>query len=189
MEKERKTLIADAAIELLGTAGAKGLSHRAVDAQAGLPAGSTSFYCRTRLELLTLALLRHATLDLADIEADGPRFARTAMSAEDVVELLVGRVADWLAPRKRTRLVARYELFMIASREPDLATVVNQQRERLLQATVQALEQAGVPRAEGVAPLLLVAVDGLLLDCIRSRRALLPQERQRALFRAILGTA
>jgi DNA-binding transcriptional regulator YbjK len=47
-KEDRKTVIADAAIALLAAAGAKGLTHRAVDAQAGLPAGSTSFYCRTR---------------------------------------------------------------------------------------------------------------------------------------------
>ena len=56
MEPDRKTLIADAAIALLGSAGARGLTHRAVDAQAGLPAGSTSFYCRSRLDLLRLTL-------------------------------------------------------------------------------------------------------------------------------------
>ena len=55
MPKDRKTLIADAAIDLLGEVGARGLTHRAVDTQAGLPAGSTSFYCRSRLDLLTLA--------------------------------------------------------------------------------------------------------------------------------------
>ena len=70
MDTDRKTLIADAAIALLGTQGARGLTHRAVDAQAGLPAGSTSFYCRTRLELLKLTLARHVALDLADLAQD-----------------------------------------------------------------------------------------------------------------------
>ena len=63
MEPDRKTLIADAAMAILGTQGARALTHRAVDAQAGLPAGSTSFYCRTRLELLKLTLARHVALD------------------------------------------------------------------------------------------------------------------------------
>lgn len=189
MEPDRKTLIADTAIRLLGEAGAKGLTHRAVDAAAGLPLGSTSFYCRTRLELLSLALLRHAALDLADIESDGRRFVRSPMSADDVVDLLAARAADWLSPAKRLRLVARFELFLAASHEPELAAVVHQQRERFLQATVAALKQAGVADAATVAPALLATMDGLLLDQVRTRRALLPKEAQRRLFRAVLEMA
>ena len=49
-------------IALLGSVGARGLTHRAVDAEAGLPAGSTSFYCRSRLcqHLLKIAKPRRS---------------------------------------------------------------------------------------------------------------------------------
>ena len=39
---DRRTLLLDAALELVGTQGMRGLTHRAVDAAAGLPPGSTS---------------------------------------------------------------------------------------------------------------------------------------------------
>ena len=39
---DRRTAILDAALELVGTLGMRGLTHRAVDAAAGLPPGSTS---------------------------------------------------------------------------------------------------------------------------------------------------
>lgn len=166
MEKDRKTLIADAAIALLGAAGAKGLTHRAVDAEAGLPAGSTSFYCRTRLELLTLALRRHAALDLDDLQQDAAEWMAGETSPECFIDLLTKRVLDWLSPAKRARLVARFELFLMASREPDLAAILHDLRGSFLQATTDGLRRAGVAQPETMAPSLVMAVDGMLMSQI-----------------------
>jgi DNA-binding transcriptional regulator YbjK len=188
MDKDRKTLIADAAIALLASAGAKGLTHRAVDAEAGLPMGSTSFYCRTRADLLTLTLLRHAALDMEDLLADQARMATPGFGLNDFVELLADRVADWLSSAKRARLVARFELFLIASREPELATIATQQRERFRLATEAALTRAGVADAAAAAPLLLVTVDGLLIDQIGASGPGPTRDRQKAMFRMVLGS-
>jgi DNA-binding transcriptional regulator YbjK len=186
MEKDRKTLIADAAIELLASAGAKGLTHRAVDAQAGLPVGSTSFYCRTRQELLTLALMRHAALDMDDLHADALKMAQAELCVDSFVDMLVERVADWLSPPKRMRLVARFELFMVASRDADLAAIVTQQRQQFLHATEAALRKAGVPKPTKVAPMVLVTVDAILLDHIRANGPVLPAAQQKVMFRKLL---
>ncbi|MGH6647095.1 TetR/AcrR family transcriptional regulator [Aquabacterium sp.] len=187
MPKDRKTLIADTAIDLLGELGARGLTHRAVDAQAGLPAGSTSFYCRSRLDLLTLALQRHAALDLADLETDAQRMMKDRVSREGLIDLLGERVADWLSPPKRLRLVARFELFMMASREPELAKIVGQQRQFFLHATEAALTQAGVIDPPGTAPALLALVDGLLLDQVGTSAPVLSPATQKAAFKRLLG--
>ncbi|MFC7482775.1 TetR/AcrR family transcriptional regulator [Luedemannella flava] len=48
----RRDDLLDAAITVLGEGGMRALTHRAVDAAAGLPAGSTSNYFRTRDALL-----------------------------------------------------------------------------------------------------------------------------------------
>ena len=47
MEQDRRQLIARTALHVLATAGARGLTHRAVDTAAAVPAGSTSYYFRT----------------------------------------------------------------------------------------------------------------------------------------------
>ncbi|KGM41555.1 hypothetical protein JY96_19890 [Aquabacterium sp. NJ1] len=187
MERDRKTVIADAAIALLASGGSKGLTHRAVDAQAGLPAGSTSFYCRTRQELLTLALLRHAALDMADLQADAQRMSRLEWRADDFIDLLTERVADWLSPAKRTRLLARFELFMMASRDPELAAIVTQQRQHFLAATEVALSRAGVADPAGLAPMVLVTVDALLLDQISASGPMLSRAQQQAMFSMVLN--
>lgn len=65
---DRRDLIADAAISTVATAGLRGLTHRAVDAAAGLPAGSTSYYFRTRSALISACYHRLAALSVADAD-------------------------------------------------------------------------------------------------------------------------
>ena len=64
----RRRELCDAAIELLAEHGAKGLSHLKVDAHAGVPDGTTSFYFRTRSALLLAVAERMAELDLATLQ-------------------------------------------------------------------------------------------------------------------------
>lgn len=186
MEQHRKTLIADAAIALLGRLGARGLTHRAVDTEAGLPTGSTSFYCRSRLDLLRLALARHAALDLADLAHDAERMRPAPWRTEDLLDLLQARLDDWLSEAKRPRLIARFELFLLASREPELAAILATQRQHFLQAALAALTRAGVPRAEAVAPMLVMAIDGLLLDRVRAQGPSQPAAPHRELLQRII---
>lgn len=187
MEPDRKTLIADTAIALLGNLGARGLTHRAVDAEAGLPTGSTSFYCRSRLDLLRLALRRHAALDLADLEADALRLAQPTWSRADLLALVAHRVRDWLAPAQRARLVARFELFLLASREPELAEIVRELRSQFLLATQAALVRAGVSEPEARARLLAQFVDGHLLDCVGAAQVQPLDEAQLRLLERLLA--
>lgn len=187
MDTDRKTLIADAAIALLGTQGARGLTHRAVDAQAGLPAGSTSFYCRTRLELLKLTLARHVALDLADLAQDASLQVAASDALEALLERLQHRLAVWLSAPQRARLVARYELFLLAAHEPELAAILAPMRERFLQATHTALMRCGVTEPAQAAHMLVTVVDGHLLDAIRSGSDAPLSEAQRAMLRRLLA--
>jgi DNA-binding transcriptional regulator YbjK len=43
---DRRTIIADTAMTTVAAAGLRGLTHRAIDTEAGLAAGSTSYYFR-----------------------------------------------------------------------------------------------------------------------------------------------
>lgn len=55
---DRRELLADAGIRLTARGGVRALTHRAVDAEAELAAGSTSYYARTRRELTALVVAR-----------------------------------------------------------------------------------------------------------------------------------
>ena len=49
----RRRLLVDAAIEVVAAHGLRGLTHRAVDREAGLPEGSCSAYLRTRHAMIS----------------------------------------------------------------------------------------------------------------------------------------
>jgi DNA-binding transcriptional regulator YbjK len=166
MSSERMTLIADAAIALLGELGARGLTHRAVDAHAGLPPGSTSAYCRSRIDLLSVALKRHAELDLADLDHDAQQWMSAPVGLDAFVDALVARIETWLLPANRQRLVARFELFLIASRTPELGEVVARQREQFFQLTLAALQHLKVPNPMHATPALMAMVDAVLFGQI-----------------------
>ncbi|WP_372516949.1 TetR/AcrR family transcriptional regulator, partial [Mycobacterium montefiorense] len=51
---------------MLGSDGVHGVSHPKVDERAQVPAGSTSFYFRTRKALLHAVATRLTSLDVAD---------------------------------------------------------------------------------------------------------------------------
>lgn len=189
MEKDRKTSIADAAIALLGTQGARALTHRGVDAMAGLPAGSTSFYCRTKAELLTLTLLRHAALDMADLQADAARLDGATLTLPSFVGLVLGRVSDWSAPEHRTRLKARFELFLMASHDTQLSGVLDAQRQGFLQFVEMQLRTLTIQHPQAKAQALALIVDGLLLEQVRSSAPVMSTDQQRALFTAVLTSA
>lgn len=48
----RRTTIAQSVIELAAEGGSRAVTHSAIDRRLNLPKGSTSYYCRTRAELL-----------------------------------------------------------------------------------------------------------------------------------------
>lgn len=178
-ETDRKTLIADAAIALLGSAGAKGLTHRAVDAQAELPEGSTSFYCRTRSDLLALTLKRHAWIDLQDLQADAVHMARDGFDRAQFIDLLLARLNHWLSPARRAHLVARFQLILMAVSDASLAGTLAEQRQQFLLGTQAALKRVGIRHASKVAPRLVATFDGILLDHIHAGGAPLVSTAQR----------
>ncbi|GAA2032158.1 TetR/AcrR family transcriptional regulator [Catenulispora yoronensis] len=71
VRKERRAVLADAAIAVVAEDGMRALTHRAVDVRAALPIGTTSAYFRTRQALLTALVRRLAELDRMELEALG----------------------------------------------------------------------------------------------------------------------
>ncbi|MEU9831963.1 TetR/AcrR family transcriptional regulator [Streptosporangium sp. NPDC048047] len=84
MKSERALVVAEAAITLLAERGMRGLTHRAVDEEAGLPPGSTSNLARTRSALLELALERLAEIEGAVFEPLLGTTERAATGVEPV---------------------------------------------------------------------------------------------------------
>lgn len=148
---ERHVRIADAALTLLAREGARGLTHRAVDAELNLPSGSTSYYYRTRAALLLAAAQRLLALDAAEAQNITPDTAGLAS--------LLGR---WVAPAGRMRSLARMELLLAAARDPGLDFMVDARKQFIAQAEQELRGQ--LPEQTSTAALALIAMmDGLTL--------------------------
>lgn len=116
--EQRRRDLCDAAIELLAAGGARGLTHLRVDRHAGLADGTTSFYYQTRAALLRGAMDRVIELDIADFTA--ALEATGGGEADSLLSTLATQAMRTAVDPERSRARARFELMMIASRDPEL---------------------------------------------------------------------
>ncbi|QGV77300.1 TetR/AcrR family transcriptional regulator [Streptomyces ficellus] len=183
--QDRRTLIADAAIATVAEAGLRGLTHRAVDAAAGLPAGSTSYYFRTRTALIEACYQRLAERDLADVDLDawpppedavdrdtvdrdavdreGVGRVRRAMDRDRAAAVLAQVLHHWLTAG-RDRTLARIELTLEAARQPQLRPSLHQAGAGPRERAAAILTALGATRPEYAAGLLVAWTEGLLYE-------------------------
>ncbi|MGW7331858.1 TetR/AcrR family transcriptional regulator [Streptomyces sp. NPDC054840] len=164
---DRRTLIADTAIDLVAAAGLRGLTHRAVDGAAGLPAGSTSYYFRTRTALIGACYTRLAELDLGDVgdfDGEGPPLPELPPAdRETAAAALAGLLHRWLTVG-RARQLARFELSLEAARNPELEADFHRAGQGARARAAGILAALGARRPEEAAELLVAWTDGLLYD-------------------------
>jgi DNA-binding transcriptional regulator YbjK len=153
----RRTEIADAGIAALATHGMRGLTHRAVDREAGLAEGSTSYYFRTRQALLRGIFERLLEMDLAELPA-----LRIA-SLDDLVEEL-GRLVEMLLTAGRDRLLARYEFYLESNRRPELRELVMTGGSAVRAAIAEQLGAIGISEPERRAWNFAAFLDGFMFD-------------------------
>ncbi|HEX5595370.1 MAG TPA: TetR/AcrR family transcriptional regulator [Micromonosporaceae bacterium] len=156
----RHDQLADAAIRVLGTQGIRQLTHRAVDAEAELPVGSTSNYFRTRQALISAVVGRLVVLD----RIDWHRLTGLAQPAdtESLAMALAGFVRLATGP-ERSRTLARYALFLESAVRPDLRDQLGQGRADIAEWATASLRQVGSPDPQGHLRLLFRYLDGVIL--------------------------
>ena len=141
VEKDSRIRLLDAALELLGGSGGASLTLRAVEDAAGLPHGSVRHHFGDRSSLVASLFDRLAERDARQADAD-----------------VAAALEYWLGPG-RTLTLARYELFLMAARDPSLRPPLVRARDRFV---ALAAEQVGATAA----PTVVAALDGLLLDAL-----------------------
>ncbi|GAA0371174.1 TetR/AcrR family transcriptional regulator [Microbispora corallina] len=157
----RRAALLDAAIEVLAREGSRGLTFRAVDAEAGVPTGTASNYFGDRDDLLTQAggrVYERLRPDAAGITAamEGPR------DRDRVIELmrdLVARVTEF-----RSGYLALVELRLEATRRPRLREVLTGVIGADLQGNVEFHLGTGLPGDATTVVLLYLALNWLILE-------------------------
>ncbi|MFD2416979.1 TetR/AcrR family transcriptional regulator [Amycolatopsis pigmentata] len=183
----RRQQALDAAIRVLGTHGARRLTHRAVDAEAGLPAGSASNYFRTREALVEavlgrlIALEQQAWAEVAtDLGESGPIDA-------DAFAAALGELLRDLTGRRRVITLARLAVFVEAAVQPVLRTGISDVRADLEKQGTEWLRRLG--SRDPVHDLwgLMALLDGQLINqCTTPDPAFDPEPAIRTFLRGIV---
>lgn len=161
MSTERRSAIADAGLRLIAREGLRGLTHRAVDAEVGLPVGSTSYYFRKRDDLVTACVRQLVEIDLLEIAATG--IAHRTMTADELADMGADLMWHWITVDAHRHL-ARYELLLHSRRRPLLAAELLEARDRLRVTTAAMLETQNCARPESTALWFTSCIDGVVLD-------------------------
>lgn len=149
---ERRAQILDTAIDILADTGIGGVTHRQVDDRAGLPAGTTSNYFRTRLALLEATAARTVDLHWQNVELLQSLIGQP-MTREGVAALLTKMITDPHAEARR-RTLARFELFMEGTRRQELRPFLGELQAAAMKSARLILESAGfTPSIEQVGEL------------------------------------
>jgi AcrR family transcriptional regulator len=165
--EQRRAQLADAAIALLVESGVHGLTHRAVDRRAGLPAGTTSNYFRNREALLVATARRVVELHQADMAGAGR--ADPAAPSGDGVERAIELIAKSLmlaAGPHRARYLAIFELRLESLRRPSLATAINELMAAMAAFTGGHHTELGLRIPPAAIPPMLVMYGGALFALI-----------------------
>lgn len=158
---ERRDALADAGLAVLADEGARGLTHRAVDRRAGVPAGTTSNYFRTR-DALVQALVARIGERLAPDPAVLARLGRRKPGRRlyaDYLRDIVRRLT-----REPDVALALFELRLEAARRPEVEETIGAWLRDGFAADVAFNATAGLPGGAREIALFHYAIDGLLLD-------------------------
>ncbi|MDV3223263.1 hypothetical protein [Intrasporangium sp.] len=143
MEKSSRDRLVEAGLQVLGRDGGTRFSVRVTEAEAALPHGSVRHHLGG-LDGLLDAMVEH--LLRAEMEQALTSPAET--------------LRDWLGPN-RVRTQARYELITQAFRTPRLRDAMLSARDRVI-----AEVAAGLGLSHDRAAVIVVAIDGLVLDAL-----------------------
>ncbi|SCF31361.1 TetR/AcrR family transcriptional regulator [Micromonospora mirobrigensis] len=156
---DRRQLLLDAAIRVLGTRGLRQLTHRAVDAEAGLPEGSASNQFRTRDALVAGVFGRLVEVETA---AWDQLAGELPPGDPDAFVTVLGGLIRHLTTEGRVVVQARHALFVEAAVHPELRQEIGAGRDRLARWGVPVVAALGSADPGAHFRMLLALVDGLL---------------------------
>ena len=160
----RRRLWLDAALRVAADEGLRGLTHRAVDRRAGVAEGSCSAYFRTR-KALQAALTEYVAAALGDDVASLAEALEGAQETDDrAVELAMHLFLRWL--EERQLLLAKLEVSLEASREPELAGLLAEWRARLVELVDGIMVARGLEQGTDRAETLVASLDGILFAAL-----------------------
>jgi AcrR family transcriptional regulator len=165
----RREQIGEAGIRVIAARGVRGLTHRAIDTELSLAPGSTSYYARTKRDLITLIIDRLAAHTRVDISG----FSLPEPLTVPRVAAVMNQTLEWMM-RRPDEHAARFALLVEYRHDPNLLaslTTESPLRETLITAARSALGRLGVDDPDAHAPDLIGLLDSLLLQRVAGAAA------------------
>lgn len=159
----RLQAILDGGMRVIARGGMRALTHRAVDAEAGIPEGSTSGYYRTRMALVVAISGRVGDLLQARVAELGQQLSSgvgVAVVGDRAVEVILAWLAD------SDLLMAQAELTTEAIRHPEIHEALVPYRSTVLTTVKAMMEHLGAPDPETYAMASLAAVEGVIATAL-----------------------
>ncbi|MCW8381484.1 TetR/AcrR family transcriptional regulator [Streptomyces justiciae] len=158
---QRRAALVDAGVEVLAREGARGLTFRAVDAEAGVPVGTASNYFTGRDDLLRQIDARLHVRLAPDPEVLAGLLARPkdrALVTAFMHDLIARATAD------RTGYLALLEMRLEATRRPELRESYTKSVRGDLEQGMEFHRDAGLPGGDETVVVLYLAMLGLILE-------------------------
>ncbi|SPL92909.1 Transcriptional regulator, TetR family [[Actinomadura] parvosata subsp. kistnae] len=158
---ERRQALIDAAIEVLAREGARGLTFRAVDAEAAVPPGTASNYFANRDDLFTQVggrIYERLLPDEATI-ARGREGVQDEARYAELMHELVDRVSAF-----NSGYLALLELRLESTRRPELRAVLTKRIREDIDANIGYHAASGLPGDSTSVVLLYLALNWLIVE-------------------------
>lgn len=162
----RRDQLLQSAVAVVGSSGLRGLTHRAVDREAGLPEGTCSVSFRTRLALLS-ALTEYVGTALAEqVQTMGAALPDLG-DAEDkqpVIDATLELLHQWL--RTPEVLICMSELSIEAVRTPSLRPAFSKWREHLIEIVESIVTRTQQSQTRLRAQAIVASIEGVLMSAL-----------------------
>jgi DNA-binding transcriptional regulator YbjK len=155
-------LLLQVTLRLIADSGVDAVSHRAVAELAGVPLGSTTYWFRSRQEMLREALEYFVRTEIETLRERLAGVLRKRLSRAGLVDEFTAFLLPQLGS-ERWRTIAQYALLQESVRQPELEPVCRQWNQAWIEALTDVFSsmRARDPRLE--ARMFLAMLDGLLL--------------------------
>ncbi|MGE4427315.1 MAG: TetR/AcrR family transcriptional regulator [Solirubrobacteraceae bacterium] len=147
-------------LRLVAEQGVGAVSHRQVAAAAGVSLGTLTYHFKGRDDLLRESLRLFSAEETRRLESIAVELRAGERGLEDV-ERLIAAAVDGMAETQQ--VVAQFELYLHATRDPGLERAVREGRDAFDDLARELLERLGVPDAAGLAPIVVATAEGMAL--------------------------
>lgn len=161
----RRTQLLDAGLRVIARDGMRGLTHRAVENEAGVPHGSTTYYFGTRYDLLAALSVHMRDTDREKVEpiAHQLTLLLADRSQEFDLSAMAAATVAWVEANPELQL-ARYEMQLAGARDPQLKELMTSCAITFRRMIEPIVVGAGSKQPERHARMVQAMIDGMVLD-------------------------